>query len=238
MTVTAANNCFGFIFSRPRNENVQRTQKVRTFQKAFLASYDRKTFLHVVDTRSTPITERMPIFFFLKKKKMAGSVPKATVPRRNIAEGKNTKLHLPLLVERFNWPQHTHTHKNGGHCWGPPGPLFCQCQLLTTLRGETNAPSSGPHIKIYSKEPRGEEKSEKHSNYSPCIVCVGRKVTLVREPVSKKQNRPKWNPTDRHPPGGGKFTWPVSTSRRLPYTPRFVLIKRPEFNLIKDQASN
>ena len=148
---------------------------------------------------------------------MAGPVPKAAVPRRNIAEGKNEHKTSSAPWLNGSTGRSTHTHIKMEDIVGVrQGHYFVNANFDdVTWRNKCTVEWAAHKNILKGAGPRGE-KVRKTLQLFP-LHCVGRKVTLVEFIVRarEQETEPAQVESDRHPPGGGKFTWPATVSTRL-----------------------
>ena len=190
-------------------------RKVRTFQKAFWPLMTGKHF----STSSILARLQSPNvcpFFFLKKEENGRSCPqsgRATEKYRRREEHKTSSAPW----SNGSTGRSTHTHIKMEDIVGVrQGHYFVNANFDdVTWRNKCTVEWAAHKNILKGAGPRGE-KVRKTLQLFP-LHCVGRKVTLVEFIVRarEQETEPAQVESDRHPPGGGKFTWPATVSTRL-----------------------
>lgn len=149
----------------------------------------------------------------------------------------NTKLHPPWLNGSTGRSTHTHIKMEDIVGVGQ-GHYFVNANFDDVTWRNKCTVEWAAHKNILKGAGHEGKKSEKHSNYSPCIVSEEKLLSSnsSAEAVSKKQNRPKWNPTDI-PLVAGNLPGRLRCQRAGGYA-SIRLNQETEFNLIKEQVSN
>ena len=157
-------------------------------------------------------------FFLKKRRKWPVLSPKRPCHGEISQKGRmNTKLHLPPGRTVQLAAAHTHTHiKMEDNVGVRQGHYFVNANFDdVTWRNKCTVEWAAHKNILKGAGPRGE-KVRKTLQLFP-LHCVGRKVTLVEFIVRarEQETEPAQVESDRHPPGGGKFTWPATVSTRL-----------------------